>query len=139
MFENHLFKLHSDPGSVSERLGADTYHEGLRLLFSRRAKWSLPLVPTGHVRQMEHGGWHTQRGNVWGSASPRPLRLGRSWLAPSRPQAPVGFGGTLSSFSESSKQDAVQPLPSAFISPGTFPRRARGQLPAHTFSCVSTV
>ena len=140
MFENHLFKPGSDPGSVSERLGADTYHEGLRLLFSRWAKWCLLLVPTGHVRlEMEHGGWHTQRGNAQGSASPRPLRPGGSWLAPSRPQAPVGFGGTLSSFSESSKQDAVQPLPSAFISPGTFPRRARGQLPAHTFSCMSEV
>ena len=70
MFENHLFKLHSDPGSVSERLGADTYHEGLRLLFSRRAKWSLPLVPTGHVRLR----WNTAAGTPSGeTCGARPL------------------------------------------------------------------
>ena len=140
MFRNHLFKPDSDPGSVSERLGADTYHKDLRLLFSKWAKWRLLLVPTRHVRlEMEHGGWHTQRGNFRGLSLSQALHSGGSWIAPSRPQAPMGFGGTLSSSSESSKQDQAQPLPSAFISPGTFPRRACVQLPAHTFPCMSEV
>lgn len=60
------------------------------------------------------------------------------WLGLHRPTVPAGSGGTLSSYSKSSKQQA-EPLPVAFTQLGTFPRRAPGHLPKHTFSYVSKV
>lgn len=79
MFENHLFKPDSNPGFVSERLRADTYHEDLRLLFSKRAKWCLLLVPTGHVRLETEHRTGTPSGEIRGARPlPGPSILGEA-------------------------------------------------------------
>ena len=79
MFENHLFKLDSNPGFVSERLRADTYHEDLRLLFSKWAKQCLLLVPTGNVRLETEHSTGTHSGETRGARPlPGPSVLGEA-------------------------------------------------------------
>lgn len=110
MFENHLFKPDSNPGFVSERLRADTYHEDLRLLFSKWTKRCLLLVPAGHVTLETEHGTGTPSGETCGArALPGPSVLGEAGQLPPGPRRPWGLEGLLAALPSPANKTRAAP------------------------------
>lgn len=137
MFRNHLFKPDSDPGSVSERLGADTYHEDPEAPLLKMGK----VAPASGAHQACEAGDGTWRlahsaGNFRGSASPGPPSWGKLASSLQAPGAHGVWRGLLAALPSPANKTRRSPCP-AHSSHPAFPRRACVQLPAHTFSCMS--